>query len=77
VPAGLVIAQPSDLDFDRSDHYAFHLRGIPVLHFFTGLHPEYHTPADDVDLLNLDGLRTVGGLLMSLLWVLSTEPHPF
>lgn len=29
-----------------SDHAEFFGAGVPVLHFFTGLHAEYHTPAD-------------------------------
>jgi hypothetical protein len=72
-PAGLTTVDPNG-PLDRSDHYGFHLQGIPVLHCFTGLHQEYHTTADDVDLLNLDGLRTVGGFLMTLLWAVATEP---
>lgn len=30
-----------------SDHQPFQNRGIPILFFFTGLHPQYHTPEDD------------------------------
>jgi hypothetical protein len=61
---------------DRSDHAPFHRRGVPVLHFFTGLHPEYHTTRDDVDLLELDGMTTVGRFLVVLLWAVATEPDP-
>jgi hypothetical protein len=75
VPTGLSIVDPGG-PFDRSDHYAFYLRGIPVLHFFTGIHAEYHTPGDDVDLLHLDGMRAVGRFLMALLWTVATEPDP-
>ncbi len=34
---------------NRSDHYAFHKQGIPVLGFFDGLHKDYHKPTDTVD----------------------------
>ncbi len=37
-----------------SDHYAFHRQGIPVLGFFSGLHPDYHQPTDTPDKINYD-----------------------
>ena len=43
-----------------SDHFPFFQRGVPVLHFFTGVTPEYHTPEDDFETLNLPGVvRTI------------------
>ena len=30
-----------------SDHTSFYLKSIPVLHFFTGQHKDYHKPSDD------------------------------
>ena len=42
------------------DHFAFYQRGIPALHFFTGVTNEYHTPEDDFETLNLPGVvRTI------------------
>lgn len=38
-----------------SDHTSFYLKGIPVLFFFTGLHPDYHKPSDDADKINYVG----------------------
>ena len=38
-----------------SDHTNFYNQGIPVLHYFTGTHPEYHRPTDDVHLINYHG----------------------
>ena len=32
-----------------SDHASFYRQGIPVLHFFTGAHGDYHRPSDDVE----------------------------
>ncbi len=43
-----------------SDHASFYAQQIPVLHFFTGLHDEYHRPGDDVQLLNVAGMRRIG-----------------
>jgi Zn-dependent M28 family amino/carboxypeptidase len=42
-----------------SDYFAFTLRGVPVLWFFTGLHPDYHTPGDEADRLNLDKVTEI------------------
>lgn len=38
-----------------SDHTSFYLKNIPVLFFFTGIHPDYHKPSDDVDKINFTG----------------------
>jgi hypothetical protein len=38
-----------------SDHTSFYLKNIPVLFFFTGSHPDYHKPTDDVDKINFHG----------------------
>lgn len=38
-----------------SDQTSFYLKNIPVLHFFTGQHEDYHKPSDDADKLNYDG----------------------
>ena len=47
-----------------SDHTSFYLRGIPVLHFFTGQHKDYHKPSDDAPLINYDGLLSVADLVV-------------
>ncbi len=39
-----------------SDHTSFYLQDIPVLHFFTGQHEDYHKPSDDADKINYEGL---------------------
>ncbi|WP_296703937.1 M28 family peptidase [Algoriphagus sp.] len=42
-----------------SDHTSFYLQDLPVLHFFTGQHEDYHKPSDDSNLINYDGLLLV------------------
>jgi hypothetical protein len=39
-----------------SDHSPFLKKGIPVIYFTTGLHPDYHTPKDDTELINFTGM---------------------
>lgn len=38
-----------------SDQTSFYLKDIPVLHFFTGQHSDYHKPSDDADKINYNG----------------------
>jgi aminopeptidase YwaD len=49
-----------------SDHASFLAKRIPVLFFFTGMHREYHTPADKPELINAAGearvVRFVAGI---------------
>ncbi len=37
-----------------SDHTSFYQKKIPSLHFFSGLHEDYHRPSDDADKVNTD-----------------------
>ncbi len=47
---------------DDSDHATFHHAGIPAIHLFTGLHPDYHTTEDRVERLNDYGMLRVADL---------------
>ncbi len=38
-----------------SDQTSFYLKDVPVLHFFTGQHSDYHKPSDDADKINYQG----------------------
>jgi hypothetical protein len=46
-----------------SDHTSFYLKDIPVLHFFTGQHEDYHRPGDDADKINVEGIISVTSLI--------------
>lgn len=39
-----------------SDHSPFLKKDIPVIYFTTGIHPDYHTPKDDTELINFEGM---------------------
>ena len=41
-----------------SDQTSFYLKDIPVLHFFTGTHPDYHKPTDDAEGIMIEGMVT-------------------
>jgi hypothetical protein len=61
--------------YGPSDHASFYQHGIPVMHFFTGLHQDYHRPSDDVDKIDLTGLANVCDLVESIAWKLATAPE--
>lgn len=50
----------------RSDHAPFSWKGIPVLFFHTGSHPQYHQPTDDEHLINYDGLVEITKYIFEL-----------
>jgi Zn-dependent M28 family amino/carboxypeptidase len=49
-----------------SDHTSFYLADIPVLHFFTGQHGDYHKPSDDVETLNYEGMATISNYIFNI-----------
>lgn len=46
---GLKLAPNKDNGFGGSDHQPFLDKGIPAVHFFTGLHDDYHKVTDNPD----------------------------
>ena len=45
---------PNENFYYRSDHFNFARRGIPVLFFFNGTHPDYHQPGDSPDKIDAE-----------------------
>ncbi|PNQ74834.1 peptidase M28 [Hanstruepera neustonica] len=50
-----------------SDHTSFYLADIPVMHFFTGQHEDYHKPSDDSDKLNYEGMETISNYIFEII----------
>ncbi len=50
----------SNEGYGPSDHAAFYAKDVPVLFISTGAHPDYHTPADHPDAINMDGAVEYG-----------------
>lgn len=50
-----------------SDHTSFYLADIPVLHFFTGQHEDYHKPSDDSDKLNYEGMYLISNYIFDII----------
>lgn len=57
-----------------SDHTSFYLQGIPVLHFFTGQHEDYHKPTDDSELINFEGIQTISSHIVNIIRLLDDQP---
>ncbi|MBI1992967.1 MAG: M28 family peptidase, partial [Deltaproteobacteria bacterium] len=62
-----------------SDHTPFYRKDIPVLHFYTGTHEDYHRPTDDWQKLNLQGMAKVSDVVLSVAerLAMSKEPPAF
>jgi hypothetical protein len=71
--ANAALARPMTLDYEfndpsdaeslytRSDHYSYASKGIPVIFFTTGLHPDYHANTDEVSRIEFDKMTRVVG----------------
>ncbi len=53
---------PEQSFYSRSDHFNFARKGVPVLFFFNGTHPQYHQPDDEVRLIDTSKLARVAQL---------------
>jgi hypothetical protein len=60
--------------FGASDQSAFFAADVPVLHFFTGTHSEYHKPSDDADLINAEGGARVAWLVSDVAGSIANRP---
>jgi hypothetical protein len=59
-----------------SDHTSFYLKDIPVMHFFTGQHEDYHKPSDDADKVNINGIIEVGQFALDIIVRARAEGRP-
>jgi hypothetical protein len=51
----------SESDMGASDHAAFLEAGIPAVHYFTGVHDDYHRESDTPDKINIEGMADLLG----------------
>ena len=56
-----------------SDHTSFYLADIPVLHFFTGQHEDYHKPSDDTEKVNFEGMEIVSKYIFNIIKDLDSQ----
>jgi hypothetical protein len=57
---------PEENFYFRSDHYNFAKKGVPILFFFNGVHPDYHEVTDSPDKIETDKMSRILQLLFYL-----------
>jgi hypothetical protein len=50
--------------YERSDHYNYARKGIPILFFTTGLHDDYHKPSDEAGKIDYDKMARAVQLML-------------
>jgi Peptidase family M28 len=57
---------PEENFYFRSDHYNFARKGVPILFFFNGTHPDYHEVSDSPDKIDSEKQSRIAQLLFYL-----------
>lgn len=61
--------------FGRSDHSSFYAKGLPVLHFFSGTHADYHRASDDAERTNAPGAARIVDYAAAVLRAVADGPR--
>ena len=56
-----------------SDHSSFYAKNIPVFFLTTGAHTDYHTPEDDIERINIQGIQQVSVFAQNLTMGIASE----
>ena len=48
------------------DHFSYAAKGIPIIFFFTGLHPDYHKVTDSVEKIHFEKMSRITRLVYEL-----------
>lgn len=67
---------PSPGGIGRSDHASFYNKSIPVLHFYTGSHEDYHRPTDDWEKLNIEGMAKISDVVLAVVEKIASSKEP-
>jgi hypothetical protein len=67
-------AHPEQI-YQRSDHYNYAKRGVPVAFFTSGVHPQYHDVGDDASLIDYEKMRRVSTLLLEIARAVGNDPN--
>ncbi|HLV64420.1 MAG TPA: M20/M25/M40 family metallo-hydrolase [Polyangiaceae bacterium] len=66
-------ALANDGGYGPSDQMSFYVAGVPVLHFFTGAHSDYHKPSDTADKVNAAGAAQIAKIVATVATELSAR----
>jgi peptidase M28-like protein len=69
---------PSDPEqvYYRSDHYSYASKGIPIIFFTTGLHPDYHANTDEVSKIEFPKMTRITQLVYETALHVANLEHP-
>jgi Zn-dependent M28 family amino/carboxypeptidase len=69
---------PTDLEqvYYRSDHYSYAAKGVPIIFFTTGLHPDYHANTDEVSKIEFDKMARIAQLIYETGARVANLDHP-
>lgn len=71
--AGFDLASRPD-GYGPSDQSSFYAAGIPVLHFFTNVHEDYHRSTDDWQKIDATGLERIAGFAADVATAVANRP---
>jgi Zn-dependent M28 family amino/carboxypeptidase len=74
VAAGFNVVLQDD-PYLPTDVTAFYPKGMPVMHFFTGSHEDYHRPTDTADKINYDGMERIATFAYGIIADLLVAPQ--
>lgn len=61
--------------YGPSDHTSFYIRDVPVLHFFTNVHADYHKPGDDWEKIDVEGVTRIAAMVSDIAADLAGRPE--
>jgi Zn-dependent M28 family amino/carboxypeptidase len=59
--------------FERSDHFNYARKGIPIVFFTTGLHEDYHAAGDDASKIDYEKMARVANLMRDVATVVGNQ----
>lgn len=65
---------PEENFYFRSDHYNFARKGVPILFFFNGTHPDYHGPGDEPSRIDAEKESRIVRLVYLIAQEVGNEP---
>jgi hypothetical protein len=66
---------PQERFFFRSDHFNFARHEVPAIFFFSGVHPDYHRPSDEVSKIDFDKLTRIARMAFFTAWEVANAPQ--
>ena len=66
---------PQERFFFRSDHFNFARKEVPSIFFFSGVHPDYHRPSDEVERIDVDKATRISRMILYLVYEIANDPQ--